>query len=132
MRLFFKSATKTEPEASTAMDQGQLKVAAAPTPSAAPATPPPASRLTAPLGEIDQTRFVSGPPSVISETKTVPKELTATPYGWLKLDARVEDVPATDAQVGVGVVEGDGDAEGEVDAGSCASAATSPAASARA
>ena len=73
-RLLKKSATNTLPEAETASPRGELKLLAAPTPSAKPATPLPASVDTAPLG--DTKRILWFP---VSATTEAPLGQAATP-----------------------------------------------------
>ena len=76
MRWFCMSATYTLPFKSTATPRGSLNCAAAPRPSASPATPLPASVLTEPPEVIFRMRWL-----LVSPTYTFPAESTATPCG---------------------------------------------------
>lgn len=82
MRLFPVSATTTLPAGSTATPYGPAKAALVPAPSANPAAPPPASRLTRPPGVTKRTQWLS-----TSATNTLPPASTATPRGPLKAAA---------------------------------------------
>ena len=79
MRLFPVSATTTLPAGSTATPYGPAKAALVPAPSANPAAPPPARRLTRPPGVTKRTHWLS-----VSATNTLPPASTATPRGPLK------------------------------------------------